>query len=173
MLVKVFVLVPMLEVPLEVPGATANRKVLVIFLGDLHVAIWTILPVWVLISLVPHLRWGQVVALLWGKGVWLLVEWVLIKGIFSVLSLAVTVNRMVLETKVRVIRIVLLTVASPWLVCATPACDDRAVVLLPLAVAGETHIITIANLCLLLLQIILRLGRVQVFASLGYGRNRW
>ena len=80
MLVKVVVLVSMLKVPLEVPGATAHRKVLVIFLGDLHlhIAIWGILPVRVLISLVLNLRWGQVLALIWGLRERRLVEGVLI-----------------------------------------------------------------------------------------------
>jgi hypothetical protein len=81
-------------------------------------------------------------------------------------------NRLVLEAEVRVIRVMLLTVASVWLGSGTPASDDRAVILLPLAVARETHIITVANLCLLLLQIILRLRRVQVIACFGNGRDR-
>lgn len=79
MLVKVVViLVPMLKVPLEVTGATAHRKVLVIFHGGLHVSIWAIVPVGVLISLVTHFRWGHVGTLLWWMSLWLLVEGVLI-----------------------------------------------------------------------------------------------
>ena len=78
MLVKVVVLVPMLKVPLEVTGATAHRKVLVIFHRCLHVAIWAIVPLRVLISLVAHFRWGHVGAVLWWMSLWLLVEGVLI-----------------------------------------------------------------------------------------------
>lgn len=78
MLVKVVVLVTMLKVPLEVTGATAHRKVFVIFYLGLHVTIWAIVPVGVLISLVTHFRRGHVGALLWCLRVWLLVEGVLI-----------------------------------------------------------------------------------------------
>jgi hypothetical protein len=78
MLVKVVILVSMLKVPLEVTGATAHRKFLVIFHRGLHVAIWAIVPVGVLISLVTHFRWGHVGAVLWWMSVWLLVEGVLI-----------------------------------------------------------------------------------------------
>ena len=61
----------------------------------------------------------------------------------------------------------MLTVGRVWLGTPTPTSDDRAVVLLPLTVTGETYIITVTNLCLLLLQIILRLRRVQIIASFG------
>ena len=83
-------------------------------------------------------------------------------------------NRLVLEAEVRVIRVMLLTVSSVWLGSGTLVSDDRAFVLLPLTVAIETHIITVAtrHLCLLLLQIILRLRRVQIIASGGNGRDR-
>ena len=66
----------------------------------------------------------------------------------------------------------LLTVSRVWLGFATPPSDDRAVVLLPLTVSRETHIITVADLCLLLLKIILRLRRVQIRASFGNGWDR-
>jgi len=79
---------------------------------------------------------------------------------------------LVLEAEVRVIRVMLLMVAIVWLGSGTPPSDDRAVVLLPLTIARETHIITVANLCLLLLKIILRLRRVQVFSCFGNGRDR-
>jgi hypothetical protein len=79
---------------------------------------------------------------------------------------------LVLEAEVRVIRVMLLMVAIVWLGSGTPPSDDRAVVLLPLTVPRETHIITVANLCLLLLKIILRLRRVQVFSCFGNGRDR-
>jgi hypothetical protein len=78
MLVKVVILVSMLKVPLKVTGATAHRKVLVIFHRGLNVAIWAIVSVRILIFLVPHFRWGQVGALLWWMRLWLLVEGVLI-----------------------------------------------------------------------------------------------
>ena len=115
----------------------------------------------VLISLVSHLRRGKIVALFKGLRVWLyLIERVLIKGILSVLPLPQPSNWLVLESEVRVIRVMMLTVGRIWLESPTPTSDDRAVILLPLTVTGKTHIITIANLCLLLLQIILRVGRI-------------
>ena len=151
MLVKVVILVTMLKVTLEVTGATAHRKVLVIFHRGLHVPIRAIVPVRVLISLVPHFRWGHVGTLLRRMRVWLLVEGVLIEGVLPVLPLPQPSNRLVLEAEVRVIRVMQLTITSVWLGTTTPPSDDRAVVLLPLTVARETHIITVANLCLLLL----------------------
>ena len=100
--------------------------------------------------------------------VWLyLIEGVLIKGILSVLPLPQPSNWLVLESEVRVIRIMMLTVGRVWLGSPTPPCDDRAVVLLPFTVPGEAHIISVTNLCLLLLKIILRLRRVQIIAFFG------
>ena len=98
---------------------------------------------------------------------YLLVEGVLIEGILAVLPLPQPPNWLVLESEVRIIRVMMLTVGRVWLGSPTPPSDDRAVVLLPLAVPRETYIITIANLCLLLLQMILQLRRVQIIASLG------
>ena len=98
---------------------------------------------------------------------YLLVEGVLIEGILAVLPLPQPPNWLVLESEVRIIRVMMLTVGRVWLGHPTPTSDDRAVVLLPLTITGKAHIISVTNLCLLLLQMILRLRRVQIIASFG------